>query len=191
MRVLADQMMTCTKEKFVITSPIGDLILEQCQNGLHSISQTVIPSDLEGKSEHSSRHTVMMLDPPEVEKSHNINETIKWFVDYFNDPSITKKMEPPKICQYSIRKDTFRGKVRLALMENVKAGETITYQKLAEMVGNKGASRAVGTAMSNNPLSILVPCHRVIKSDGRPGNYGKSTRNQVKQWLLEFEGAEL
>jgi len=54
-----------------------------------------------------------------------------------------------------------------------------------------GASRAVGTAMSNNPLSILVPCHRVIKSDGRPGNYGKSTRNEIKQWLLDFEGVML
>ena len=45
-----------------------------------------------------------MMDPPEVEKDHNVNETIKWFEEYFNDPFVNKKMDPPKICQYSIRK---------------------------------------------------------------------------------------
>ena len=52
-----------------------------------------------------------------------------------------------------------------------------------------GASRAVGTAMSNNPISIIVPCHRVIKSDGQLGNYAKGCRNNVKKWLLNHEGA--
>ena len=52
----------------------------------------------------------------------------------------------------------------------------------------QGASRAVGSAVSNNPIQIIVPCHRVIKSDGAIGNYAKGKRNNVKRWLLEFEG---
>ena len=53
-----------------------------------------------------------------------------------------------------------------------------------------GAARAVGTAMSNNPIQIIVPCHRVIKSDGSFGNYAKGCRKGVKKWLLNHEGIQ-
>lgn len=46
----------------------------------------------------------------------------------------------------------------------------------------------MGSAVSNNPIQIIVPCHRVIKSDDAIGNYAKGKRNNVKKWLLEFEG---
>ena len=50
-----------------------------------------------------------------------------------------------------------------------------------------GAVRAVGSAMSNNPIGIIIPCHRVIKSNGQFGNYAKGEKNDVKKWLLEYE----
>lgn len=49
------------------------------------------------------------------------------------------------------------------------------------------ASRAVGTAMKKNPVALMIPCHRVIKSDGKIGEYAGGTKNHVKEWLLEYE----
>jgi O-6-methylguanine DNA methyltransferase len=51
-----------------------------------------------------------------------------------------------------------------------------------------GASQAVGNAMAANPLQILVPCHRVIRSDGSVGQYARGKKDNVKNWLLEYEG---
>jgi len=54
-----------------------------------------------------------------------------------------------------------------------------------------GASQAVGNAMAANPLQILVPCHRVIRSDGSMGQYARGKKNSVKNWLLEHEGLKV
>lgn len=54
-----------------------------------------------------------------------------------------------------------------------------------------GASQAVGSAMAANPLQILVPCHRVIRSDGSVGQYSRGRKNSVKNWLLEHEGLKI
>ena len=64
-------------------------------------------------------------------------------------------------------------------------GMTITYGELALRVGNPAASRAVGAANGRNPISIIVPCHRVIGSTGKLTGYGGGV--DKKQWLLEWE----
>lgn len=67
----------------------------------------------------------------------------------------------------------------------VPAGATISYAGLAELAGFPRAARAVGNAMANNPIPIVVPCHRVIYSDGRLGHYGED--DEWKQRLLAHE----
>lgn len=69
----------------------------------------------------------------------------------------------------------------------VDYGTTVSYGELACMAGSPGAARAVGTAMSTNPIPLIVPCHRVVRSDGSVGEYGGSP--EVKAWLLEYEGS--
>jgi methylated-DNA-[protein]-cysteine S-methyltransferase len=64
-------------------------------------------------------------------------------------------------------------------------GETISYGELARRIGNPIASRAVGAANGANPLSIIVPCHRVIGSSGKLTGFGGGL--PIKQWLLEHE----
>ncbi|MFJ6081076.1 methylated-DNA--[protein]-cysteine S-methyltransferase [Streptomyces sp. NPDC092369] len=66
-------------------------------------------------------------------------------------------------------------------------GETRSYGDLAEALGNPGASRAVGLANGKNPISIIVPCHRVIGASGSLTGYGGGLDR--KQRLLAFEGA--
>lgn len=65
--------------------------------------------------------------------------------------------------------------------------ETISYAELARRIGRPQASRAVGLANGANPLSIVVPCHRVIGADGSLTGFGGGL--PVKQFLLEHEGA--
>ena len=68
----------------------------------------------------------------------------------------------------------------------VPAGETVSYGELAEMAGYPRAARAVGNAMAENPIPVVVPCHRVIRSDGTMGRYGNDPR--WKERLLVHEG---
>jgi methylated-DNA-[protein]-cysteine S-methyltransferase len=80
----------------------------------------------------------------------------------------------------------YRRRVLEALSE-VPYGETVSYKDLAVRTGNPGASRAVGSAMATNPIPIVVPCHRVLRSGGALGGYGGGV--DVKVWLLRLEGA--
>jgi methylated-DNA-[protein]-cysteine S-methyltransferase len=72
-------------------------------------------------------------------------------------------------------------------LARIPFGETITYAQLAERVGNSKASRAVGAANGRNPISIIVPCHRVIGASGTLTGYAGGV--EKKQWLLEHERA--
>ena len=71
----------------------------------------------------------------------------------------------------------------------VRFGKTTTYKELAKAVGNPAGTRAVGGANHRNPVSIIVPCHRVIGSDGRLTGYGGGLWR--KDWLLRHEGNDL
>jgi methylated-DNA-[protein]-cysteine S-methyltransferase len=74
-------------------------------------------------------------------------------------------------------------------LQSIPYGETISYAELARRVGNPRAVRAVGTANGANPLPIVIPCHRVIGSDGKLTGYGGGL--DIKQQLLKLEGARL
>ncbi len=68
-------------------------------------------------------------------------------------------------------------------------GQTCTYGRIAEKLGGRKLSRAVGLANGSNPISIIVPCHRVIGSNGNLTGYGGGI--EVKRWLLSHEGCTL
>lgn len=70
-------------------------------------------------------------------------------------------------------------------LRRIPYGTTISYGELARRVGNPAASRAVGSANGKNPISIIVPCHRVIASDGSLGGFGGGLDR--KEWLLSLE----
>lgn len=73
------------------------------------------------------------------------------------------------------------------MLRKIPAGKTWSYGQLATAIGKPGAARAVGLANGNNPIAIVVPCHRVIGADGSLTGYGGGMAR--KQWLLEHEGA--
>ncbi len=74
-------------------------------------------------------------------------------------------------------------------MRRIKPGKVASYGQLAEAAGAPRAARAVGNACARNPFPILVPCHRVVKSDGSIGGFGGDA--SMKRYLLELEGAKV
>src|SRR5579862_1467770 len=73
------------------------------------------------------------------------------------------------------------------LLRDIPFGETVSYGELARRVGNPAASRAVGLANGSNPIAIVIPCHRVIGSNGKLTGYGGGL--DKKRWLLDFESS--
>ena len=71
----------------------------------------------------------------------------------------------------------------------IPRGRVSTYKRIAERVGRPRACRAVGNALHKNPLAPIIPCHRVVKSDGSLGGFGKGV--EVKRRLLEEEGIRI
>lgn len=87
-----------------------------------------------------------------------------------------------------LRGTDFQRRVWLALAA-IPFGETCTYADLARAIGHPGAVRAVGSANGANPVPIVLPCHRVIRSDGGLGGYGGGV--ELKRRLLALERARL
>lgn len=78
----------------------------------------------------------------------------------------------------------------LEKVREIPAGEVRSYQWVAKEIGAERAARAVGTALAKNPIQLLIPCHRVIRSDGRIGQYSAGGPS-VKTKLLALEGVDL
>ena len=86
------------------------------------------------------------------------------------------------------KRKTFSERV-FAVVSKIPKGKTATYKQVAAAAGRPKASRAVGNVLSKNPNPIIVPCHRVIRSDGTLGGYLGKKNNSKKRALLEGEGA--
>lgn len=74
----------------------------------------------------------------------------------------------------------------LRTLTTIKYGETITYRDLALLAGYPKAARAVGSVMAKNPLPLIIPCHRVIRSDAKLGEYSMGGPD-MKRFLLNLE----
>ena len=70
-------------------------------------------------------------------------------------------------------------------LRRVRAGDTVSYGELAARVGAPGAARAVGTANATNPVCLVIPCHRVIRTGGGLGGYAFGLDR--KRWLIDHE----
>jgi methylated-DNA-[protein]-cysteine S-methyltransferase len=127
-----------------------------------------------------------------------------WLARRFGEVKISRTKDPAHVITHmraylrgeldaldAIEVDTggteFQQQVWTMLRKMAKPGKTITYGELARAVGAPNASRAVGAANGQNPISIVIPCHRVIGSTGALTGYGGGMPR--KEWLLAHEGA--
>ena len=96
-------------------------------------------------------------------------------------------------CQFTLLLDlsgltAFQAQV-LHLTAQIPFGRTSTYKELAIQVGNPHAARAVGRVEATNPIPLVIPCHRVLGSDGSLHGYGGPGGIKLKAWFLKLEGA--
>jgi methylated-DNA-[protein]-cysteine S-methyltransferase len=75
----------------------------------------------------------------------------------------------------------------LTVLRTVTYGQTVSYGDLARLVNNPKASRAIGAVMAINPLPLIIPCHRVIKTDGSLGYFSAAGGVHTKQHMLDLE----
>ena len=88
---------------------------------------------------------------------------------------------------WSVLSDFQRAALRATFA--IPYGQTRTYKQLAEQLGNPRAARAVGRAEATNPMPLVIPCHRLVGSDGELHGYGGGDGLPTKEWLLRLEGA--
>jgi len=100
--------------------------------------------------------------------------------------SAKPKELPPKILQQMREYTPFQRKVWLACAK-IPPGKTMTYGELARKVGCPGAARAVGSALGKNPFAPIVPCHRVLAANGKPGGYSGPGGIKTKLEMLRKE----
>ena len=105
-------------------------------------------------------------------------ETRRWLDLYFAGkvPDFTPTL--------SMRASDFRRRVWEVLLE-IPYGQTITYGEIAQRIGKPGSAQAVGGAVGHNPISLIIPCHRVVGSDGSLTGYAGGIDR--KQWLIKKE----
>ncbi len=153
-----------------LESPIGNLWLIASDEGLHAL---VWDKDLK-----NARYKKLFTTLPESKSHPVIKKTIRQLEEYFKGQR--KDFDIP----LAPTGTDFQLKAWQQL-SRIPYGETISYVQQAERLGNAKASRAVGTANGRNPISIIVPCHRVIAKSGSLAGFGGGIHN--KKFLLELE----
>ncbi len=95
-----------------------------------------------------------------------------------------RKIHSDKVIRYQFT--DFQKKVYKAVL-SIPIGEVRSYNWVAKRIGRSKAVRAVGTALRKNPFAIIIPCHRVVKSDGSLGGYSRGVKRKRKLLDLEKE----
>ena len=158
------------------TTPIGDITVVVGGRGVRGIAF----------SDEHVEYVIGDATPGTVRSIHD--ELDEWFLggrkDFEVDVDLRAVGAP------------FATTVLETLRRDVGWGETVSYGELAAMAGSPKAARAVGSAMRNNPVPFVVPCHRVVAAGGRIGGYGGTSDGAtanlaIKRWLLVHEGVLL
>jgi len=155
--------------RFVVTdSPLGPLLIAATQKGICRLTFNEDESALKRRFPNAD------VQPDDG----TIRPWVEGALQAIRTPS-----QAPEV-PVDVRGTAFQEAVWQELRK-IPLGETRSYADIAKAVGQPGAVRAVGTANGSNPVSVLVPCHRVIRSDGSLGGYGGGIENKKKLLAAE------
>jgi methylated-DNA-[protein]-cysteine S-methyltransferase len=156
------------------STPIGPLFLAAGDQGLIRISYQHSASTFLSEFDPRAR----LVEDPRALAAYRL-QLEAYFAGELRDFSVRLDLS---------RVTEFQRKV-LSAIAGIPKGAVWTYRQVAEAVGQPKASRAVGQALGSNPLPIVLPCHRVIASNGTLGGYTGGL--DIKRRLLKLEGAQL
>jgi methylated-DNA-[protein]-cysteine S-methyltransferase len=157
-----------------VDSPFGPLLLASTPRGLVRLN---LPNQ---NPEEALKQLAARVSPRVLEAPAKLDGARRELDLYFDG----------KLTEFDLPIDWrltggFRGRVQRAI-ERIPYGQTRTYTEMARRAGNERAVRAAGTACGSNPIPIVVPCHRVLRSSGGLGGYGGGL--PMKEALLKLEG---
>ncbi len=152
-------------------SPVGELRLVASDIGLRAVLWPV---------ERPGRVDLGDLDPVDAGDHEILGTTWDQLAAYFEDAS-TQFDLPLDPDGTDFQKDVW------AALCRIPTGSTASYGELADELGRPGAARAVGAATGRNPISVIVPCHRLVGASGSLTGFAGGL--DAKRWLLTHEGA--
>ena len=150
------------------SSPLGKMLIV-------SDSEAICGLWFYGQKHFKSSFDESMVEKPDLTI---FKKATKWLDDYFNglNPEIDFKLNP--------QGSEFRKKV-WKILTGIPYGKTMTYGEIASQLSPTMSAQAVGGAVGHNPISILIPCHRVLGSNGKLTGYAGGIERKIK--LLELE----
>ncbi len=157
-------------------TPLGVLYLAVSERGLIRLDFQTDPKSVE-QSLAIKGYTLIEGKNSLLEKAEN--EILEYFFGNLRSFSTPIDYSDMPIFQTAVLQAT----------QAIPYGSTQTYAEIARQIGHPRAARAVGQAEARNPIPIIIPCHRVIGSDGKLHGYGAPGSVQTKHWLLEHERA--
>ena len=147
-----------------VDTPLGRVVIEASREGLTRI-----------------QYSDESVNDGGVGRAH-LDAGEAWLTGYFDgSPTGNPKLDFSNLTR-------FQAEVSRTLIRGAGFGEVVSYGGLATVAGSPGARRAVGSAMADNPWAMLVPCHRVVRSDGVIENSSALDGGATKRWLLSHEG---
>lgn len=159
-------------------SPVGLLLLAATERGIVRVAF----ADGDGGVDAELSALAARLGPRILQSTTRLGEAVVQLGEYFAGGR--REFDLPLDLQ--LANGAFRREVIEAL-PSIGYGSTASYADIARATGRPHAVRAVGTACALNPLPLVIPCHRVIRTDGSPGSYAGGP--QAKRRLLDLESA--
>ncbi len=169
--------------RIILPTPLGDMLALSSDEGLCALEFTKVAGPNRGQERLSRLNARLRrwFPPHEIvdAETPTMARTRDWLAAYFDGT----RCEIADLT-LDMRGAPFEQRVWIAL-QAIPPGHTTSYGAIAQALGSPGASRAVGMANGANPIAIIVPCHRVIGSNGSLTGYGGGLDR--KTWLIDHE----
>ncbi len=157
-------------------TPLGDLWAAVSDHGLVAVDFPTTRADFVAWLEKHHGGTVEFAP-----------EKVKQAVEQLREYAGGKRHIFDMLIDWSVLNDFQQRALKITFA--IPYGQTRTYKEIAMEIGNPRAARAVGRAEATNPMPIVLPCHRVVGSDGKLHGYGGGDGLPTKEWLLKMEKA--
>jgi methylated-DNA-[protein]-cysteine S-methyltransferase len=156
-------------------TPVGPILIATTPRGLARVAfARERPDEVLGELARE-------ISPRVLESPAQVDTVRRELDEYFEQRRRRFDLPLDWTLSHGFRRDALKALTR------VPYGATVTYSELASRAGSPRAHRAAGSACGSNPIPIVVPCHRVVRSGGAIGGYGGGP--EVKEFLLGLEGA--
>jgi methylated-DNA-[protein]-cysteine S-methyltransferase len=167
----------------IATAQLGDVWVAFSDRGLVTVEYKVSRVAFEA---HVRRQTHRDISPATRSEQEAASDAACQIAEYLQGRRRVFEIQ----INWSVMKSEFQ-RTALRAVAIIPYGEIRTYGQIAAEIGYPQAPRAMGRANATNPMPLVIPCHRVVGSDGKLHGYGGAGGLKTKQWLLHLEGAPM